>query len=36
VPSSCERVGTLAIAVGLTGGELAPVSAVDATVNARG
>ena len=35
-PSSCEHVSALAVAVGLTVGEFAPVSAVAATVNARG
>ena len=35
MPSSCECVGTLAVAVGLTVGELAPVSVVEATVNAE-
>ena len=34
-PSSCGRVGTLAVAVRLTVGEFAPVSAVAATVNAE-
>ena len=32
-PSSCEHVGTLAVAVGLTVGEIAPVSAIGAAVN---
>jgi len=35
-PSSCERFGTLAVVVGLTIGELAPVSAVVAAVKAGG
>ena len=34
-PSPCERFGALAVAVGLTVGELAPVSAVVAAVKAE-
>ena len=35
-PSPCERFGTLAVAVGLTVGELASVSAVAIVVKAGG
>ena len=35
-PSLCERFGTLAVAVGLTIGELASVSAVVVAVKAEG
>ena len=35
-PSRCERFGALAVAVRLTVGELAPISAVVAAVKAEG